>query len=587
MGPWKLVFRGRPPSGCGSVGRLGIGFTGTGFRFAGAGLETPGIDLGGVTLDSIYAGLESADRYGRFGGCANLSAGYRLVSLTGDMFALWTRNGARYQFDGSELPGLVRSGDPPSFPYTDDVAIGAGGALGINLPVLGRVNVGNAYLLYVDDPAAVFFGGGFNFSVPSGNSYEDPPDNGIAIGGGIYGAIGLSKPPSFYLEGEVNTVANVTLGVTIHVLQGSAGAAIADDLRTGAGGIGICGPLSVFGADMTAGIGYHWGDDIVDVLWNGIHIGSCDFLAQFRVNVQGAKIASGHASPAATTIRVPRGAPATDLYLTGTHGAPDVTISGPAAARASTSGIADDRAAVRGPFVLIRVPQINRTYVAIRHPAPGQYRITPNPGSPPLSQIRQANAVRPHLRARVTGHGPRRLLAYRIKPEPGQTVSFAERDAGHITRVLGRVHGSRGTIAFTARPGHGRREVVAELAERGVPVQSLTVARYTPPTPRRLTRVRRLRVQRTGTTATVAYSAVRGAVGYEVSVVMRDGARKLYRTTRHQIALGGLFLEVSGRVSVRAQGDGVDTLSGLPARAAVPSAIPHHRRHKPTRHRRH
>jgi hypothetical protein len=161
-----------------------------------------------------------------------------------------------------------------------------------------------------------------------------------------------------------------------------------------------------------------------------------------------------------------------------------------------------------------------------------------------LSQIRQANAVRPHLRARVTGHGPRRLLAYRIKPEPGQTVSFAERDAGHITRVLGRVHGSRGTIAFTARPGHGRREVVAELAERGVPVQSLTVARYTPPTPRRLTRVRRLRVQRTGTTATVAYSAVRGAVGYEVSVMMRDGARKLYRTTRHQIALGGLFLEV-------------------------------------------
>src|SRR4029079_13089713 len=85
VGPWKLVFRGRPPSGCGSVGRLGIGFTGSGFRFAGAGLETPGIALGGWTLDSSSAGIENADRYGRFGGCANFSAGFGLVSLAGDM----------------------------------------------------------------------------------------------------------------------------------------------------------------------------------------------------------------------------------------------------------------------------------------------------------------------------------------------------------------------------------------------------------------------------------------------------------------------------------------------------------------------
>lgn len=574
VGPWKLVFRGRPPSGCGSVGRLGIGFGGVGFRFAGAGLETPGVDLGGVTLDSIYAGLENTSGYGRFGGCANFSAGYGLVSLTGSLFALWTKDGVRYQFDGSELPGLVKSGDPPSFPYTDDVAIGAGGALGINLPVLGRINVGNAYLLYVDDPAAVFLGGGFNFSVPSGSTFENPPDNGFAIGGGIYGAIGLRKPPAFYLEGEVNAVANITpLIVTIPVFHGTAGAAIADDPRTGAGGIGICGQLDVYGVDVTAGIGYHWGDDVFDVLWNGLHVGSCDFLASFRIDVQSARLASGPPRPAATVIHVPRGAPATDLYLRAAQGAPDVTITGPGGVHASTSGIADDRGVVSGPFVLIRVPQINRTYIAIRHPAPGEYRIAANPGSPAIAALRQANAIRPQVQARVSGRGRRRLLAYRLKPQPGQSVMFAERDGGQLTQVLGRARGTRGTIAFAARVGRRRRQVVAEIAERGVPVQAIAVARYSPPRPRHLGRVRRLHVRRAGTTATVSYAAVPGAKAYVLSVAMRDGARLLLRTTRRRVVIHGLFLEVAGRVTVRPQGDGVNTLSGLATRAELPAAI--------------
>ena len=546
-GPVKLVFRpSAAGGGCNSVGRLGIGFSGSAFRFAGAGLETPGIEIApGVTFDSLYASLTNATTYGKFAGCANFSAGFGLVSLAGTAFAVWTKNGNTYQFDGSELPGLVKSGNPPSYPYTNDFAIGVGGDLGVKFPGLGRVSVGNGYILYADDPRAVFFGGGFNFSVPSGNTYENPPDNGFAIGGGISGAIGLSSfPPPFYLEGEVNTVANVTppfpFNLTIPVFSGSAGAAISDDPRTGAGGIGLCGPLSLFGSpEITAGVGYHWGDSILDVVFDDLHVGNCDFLPEFRVNVQAADVASASGAGGGSLVRVPRGSPAVDVSLTGTGGSPDVTITGPHGLSATTSGLPADRGVRRGQFLLVRVPELDRTLVFLLHPIAGSYRITPNAGSAPIAELRQADGIQPSVRARVTGRGARRVLTYRIKPEPGQAVAFLDSDAGHVIRLLGRARGTRGTIAFTTQPGHHRRQIVAQILEDRTPVQNITVAGYKPPAPRRLPRVRHVRVRRSGTTATITFSRVPGARAYQVSVTTRDGARQLYRTTRDTLTVRG------------------------------------------------
>jgi hypothetical protein len=133
----------------------------------------------------------------------------------------------------------------------------------------------------------------------------------------------------------------------------------------------------------------------------------------------------------------------------------------------------------------------------------------------------------------VKGILGRRVLVYGIKPEPGQIVTFLESDGGHVTRVLGRARGGRGTINFTASPGRRRRQIVAEITENRAPVQNMTVAAYTPPRLRRLARVRDLHVRRNGTNATVAFDAVSGANAYLVSLVMNDGARRLYRTTRH------------------------------------------------------
>jgi hypothetical protein len=63
---------------------------------------------------------------------------------------------------------------------------------------------------------------------------------------------------------------------------------------------------------------------------------------------------------------------------------------------------------------------------------------------------------------------------------------------------------------------------------------------------------------------------------------MKDGARRLYRTTRHTLAIRGLFLEVPGRITVRAEGNNTSTLTGPAAQAAMPSAIHYRSPGKPT-----
>ena len=270
----------------------------------------------------------------------------------------------------------------------------------------------------------------------------------------------------------------------------------------------------MFGSpEITAGVGYHWGDSILDVVFDDLHVGNCDFLPEFRVNVQAADVASASGAGGGSLVRVPRGSPAVDVSLTGTGGSPDVTITGPHGLSATTSGLPADRGVRRGQFLLVRVPELDRTLVFLLHPIAGSYRITPNAGSAPIAELRQADGIQPSVRARVTGRGARRVLTYRIKPEPGQAVAFLDSDAGHVIRLLGRARGTRGTIAFTTQPGHHRRQIVAQILEDRTPVQNITVAGYEPPAPRRLPRVRHVRVRRSGTTATITFSRVPGARG--------------------------------------------------------------------------
>ena len=61
----------------------------------------------------------------------------------------------------------------------------------------------------------------------------------------------------------------------------------------------------------------------------------------------------------------------------------------------------------------------------------------------------------PSIHARVTGRGATRTLVYRVKPLPGQTVSFEEHGRSG-SGFIGRAHRASGRIRFA--PVYGARE---------------------------------------------------------------------------------------------------------------------------------
>jgi hypothetical protein len=160
------------------------------------------------------------------------------------------------------------------------------------------------------------------------------------------------------------------------------------------------------------------------------------------------------------------------------------------------------------------------------------WRIVADPGSTPIAAATEARALPPvSVRARVTGRGPRRTLRYRIKPVPGQKVTFAETSvASRVAHVIGVARGRRGTLRFV--PGHGpagRRRIVAQVSQRGLPRAERTVARYRAPGPLRLARPRGVKFRRAAGSLQIRWRAVKGARGYEVLVTTVNRRRELFR----------------------------------------------------------
>ncbi len=199
----------------------------------------------------------------------------------------------------------------------------------------------------------------------------------------------------------------------------------------------------------------------------------------------------------------------------------------------------------------------------------GTYRITANPGSPPISGVRQDIALAPRVRARVTGRGVERRLVYRITTHPGQLVTFIERSR-QVERVLGSTRLGHGSIRFRAAAGRDRRQILAAVTVDGRPSTSFAVASYAPPALERLGRVRGLRVRRLRSRVRMAFAAVPGARAYDLYLRLADGPRRSYRIVGRRLRIAGICLEVGGRVLVRAAGDRVYTASGPAAAATVP-----------------
>ena len=81
------------------------------------------------------------------------------------------------------------------------------------------------------------------------------------------------------------------------------------------------------------------------------------------------------------------------------------------------------------------------------------------------------------ISAQISGAGTHRRLVYRIARQAGQSVEFYE-ISGQVHRLLGTTTAGRGTLAFTASHGNGRRQIVAEVYGDGVPRVRMPVTSY-------------------------------------------------------------------------------------------------------------
>ena len=256
-----------------------------------------------------------------------------------------------------------------------------------------------------------------------------------------------------------STGANLDGGVTLRIplLPTIAGKALVSTKA-----IAACGSLGV----GQAGFAYRWGSSKPPEPFTG-----CS-LAPFKVTAKGATASAAAATRA--SVAVPAGLPHVVLAVSSRSGAPHVTVTGPGGVRLRTprKGALRTRHALIVPFA-----PTHTTYVFVDDPRPGAWRIAADRA---ITRVRSANGLpAPKVTAKLRKRGTKRVLTYRLRRIPGQSVRFFEHGTD-LDRDLGRaVRRGSGRLTFTPRAGAPKaRTIVARVTESGLPRADLIVARY-------------------------------------------------------------------------------------------------------------
>jgi hypothetical protein len=186
------------------------------------------------------------------------------------------------------------------------------------------------------------------------------------------------------------------------------------------------------------------------------------------------------AAPGSTrTIDVPADLPFVGIRARGRNGAPRLRVAGPGGER--FAGGSKGRVVKNGRVLIVPIAREKTTYVFIRRPTPGRWRLTSVGSGNPLTRVNSSRglaepAVKASVRPRKRGRT--RTLTYVIKRMPGQRVEFTERGVG-VARRLGITRRARGKIRFRPRQSSARaRKIEALVLQNGMPRASLTVARF-------------------------------------------------------------------------------------------------------------
>lgn len=494
-----------PPNG-------GVKFVNGAFDFAGASLvfKPPGIQVyPSVALERI--GFAFGLGPTRFIGNARLTV-MKLLAIDGRIVMAFPVSGKPFILDPNEVGG----GFPAHFygaRYTG-ATFGVNAEAFLKIPVLGELKLANAYVLY-EYPGYVALGGGIGFALGP-----------LSLGGGVNGEFNFASG-RFNLGGGVH----VCLDVGFDDVCAGASAVISSR------GIGACIEA---GIHVGAGVIY---SPYEFFLWP---LDGCRWSIFQEKNVRGARV-----SAAMQTISVEKGDPSRVIELRGSDGAPLVKVTGPDGQALDSP--ADGGLVQRGSLRIIRSVPYKLTAIGLQDPKPGVYRIEPLSGSPAVTMVREAaDQAAAKATVRVLGTETHRALAYDIRPRAAQRVTFTEVMASGLRRTIGTVSGGgRGKLRFSPTPGRGQRRIEAQFELAGLPAETLTVARFRPPSPA-LSRPARLRVARAGTSLRVTWAPVPGAAHYELVTSGSSGPQRIVRPRRPGATLKGVTRSTGGRVSVRA-----------------------------------
>jgi hypothetical protein len=171
----------------------------------------------------------------------------------------------------------------------------------------------------------------------------------------------------------------------------------------------------------------------------------------------------------------------------------------------------------------------DRSVAILGRPQRGVWTVITAPGSTAVNRIQVAPILPPvAVKGKVTGKGARRTLHYTVHRQAGQIVRFVEKSKG-AAKTIGTVRGG-GTGKFrylAAESTSGRRTVVAQVSENGLPRTDVPIAHYLAPNPR-IGRPGHVRVRRLKGKALVTWTRAPLAASYTVGVHDSHGGRTAY-----------------------------------------------------------
>jgi hypothetical protein len=296
-----------------------------------------------------------------------------------------------------------------------------------------------------------------------------------------------------------------------------------------------------FGPDV--GFGYGWGSGFPHIFASSCNVG--DWVVSNVLRQVG--------PPTFGSSAIAGGQPAAVFSVVGSLAPPKAILTGPGGGEVAVTpddplGGIDD-----GKVLLFQNPGDKTTYIAVKDPKGGLYRMSLKPGSPPATLFRSAQSLpAPSVRARVDGSGRRRALRWTFTRARGRSVVFYEQ--GRDTRrLLTTTAQARGRISFTVPDGRrGRRDIVALVRQHKLPQNAGVVAHYTAPRPRKPGRPGAVRITTRHGALSVRWGRGEGAVSYEVRVVLSDGRSLLFLPkTRRRVTVRGVPAGTRASVTVR------------------------------------